>query len=278
MTLSSCKVQMLFWAGALGLVIGTPAQETPSGARGTSAHSNTTSGATTTSEYWDGAVRWRAGATLGIRANGRGIGVLSGTGRLDYSMCGAHVTGDATADGKGGVLYSNVTTGTTASEYWDGTTKWNAGAVLGVSATGDSHGIGVLAGIGKLDYHMCGAHVMGDVTATGKGGMVYSNVSNGTTTEEFWDQAIKWKAGAVLGIRGKGIGVISGTGKLDFSESGAHVTGDVTADGKAGLAYSNVVKGMTTNEYWDGATMWRAGAVLGIKGRGIGVIDGTQLK
>jgi hypothetical protein len=68
-----------------------------------------------------------------------------------------------------------------------------------------------------LDYFGSGAHVTGDVTADGKGGFVYSNVKNGTTTSEFWDGAKMWKAGAVLGVidRGKGIGVISGTVKVD---------------------------------------------------------------
>src|SRR5450759_5401760 len=94
-------------------------------------------------------------------------------------------------------------------------THWNAGSRIGVSA--DGHDIKVLSGTGKLDEHISGAHLTGDVTADGKGGVIYSNVINGTTTSEYWDGVSMWKAGAILGIKNKGkeIGVISGTRKLD---------------------------------------------------------------
>ena len=85
-----------------------------------------------------------------------------------------------------------------------------------------------------------------------------------------------WKTGAILGIISKGITILSGTGKLDYFASGAHVTGDVIADGEGGFIYSNVSSGTTTSEYWDGISMWKAGAIIGVtdKGKGIGVVDG----
>jgi len=220
----------------------------------------------------DRSIVWKPGATLGVKANGEGIGVLSGTGRLDYDVSGAHVTGNVTADGRGGFVFSDITSGTTTSEYYDGARVWKAGAILGIRGKG----IGVLSGSGKLDYEMTGAHVTGNVTADGKGRFIYSNVVNGTTTSEYWDGARMWKVGTILGIGSKGIGVLSGTGKLNYEVSGAHVTGDVRADGKGNLIYSNVVNGTTTSEYWDGAKLWKAGAVLGIKGKNIGVVKGAQ--
>ena len=155
--------------------------------------------------------RWKPGAVLGVQDNGKSIGVLSGTGRVDYYASGARVTADVTPDGKGGLAYNNVTNGTTTNEYWDGAKVWKAGAVLGLKGKS----IRVISGTGRLDYFGSGAHVTGEVTADGKGGFVYSNVKNGTTTSEYWDGAKVWKAGAVLGLKGKGIAVISGTVKAD---------------------------------------------------------------
>ena len=230
--------------------------------------------ATTTSEYSDGFRWWKPGAMVGLTDNGKRIGVLSGTGRLDFMRSGAHVTADVTADAKGGYTYSNGISGTTTSEYWDRVSRWKAGTIIGITDNG--HGIGVLSGTGKVEFSECGATVSGDVTADGKGGFIYSNGSNGTTTSEYWDGFRIWKAGAILGMttKGKTIGVLSGTGKLDYFASGTHVAGDVVADGKGGYAYSNVVNGTTRSQYWDGTMMWKAGAVLGLKGRGIGVTSG----
>ena len=170
---------------------------------------------TTTSEYWDGVRMWKAGAIVGTTDRGKGIGVISGTGKLHLSEAGARVTGEVMADENGGYVYSNITTGTTTSEYWDGVRMWKAGAILGI--TDKNKDISVLSGTGKLDYIASGAHVTGDVTADGKGGYVYSNVTTGTTTSEYWDGVRMWKAGAILGItdKNKDISVLSGTGKLD---------------------------------------------------------------
>jgi hypothetical protein len=233
---------------------------------------------TATCGYPEEGKEWNPGNIIGITHNGHSIGVISGSGKLqfdDFIGSGARVTGDVTADGRGGFTYSNVKSATTAGDYWDGVRLWKPGAVLGVLDNGKS--IGVLSGTGKLDYIASGAHVTGDVAADGKGGLVYSNVTNGTTTSEYWDGAKLWKPGAVLGVKGKGIEVIGGTGKLDYMASGAHVTGDVTADGKGGFIYKNVTNGATTSEFWDGVTLWKPGAVLGATngGRGIGVISGT---
>jgi hypothetical protein len=238
-------------------------------------------GETTPSKYYDGFESkdgyrmWKAGTIIGITNNDRGIGVLSGAGTLDFNASGAHLTGDVAADGHGGYIYSNVKSETTTGDYWDGLRRWKAGAVLGVLDNGKS--IGVLSGTGKLDYVASGAHVTGDVTADGKGGLVYSNVTNGTTTSEYWDGAKLWKPGAVLGVKGRSVEVISGTGRLDFLASGAHVTGDVTADGKGGFVYKNVNNGTTTSEFWDGTKLWKPGAVLGVKnsGKAISIISGT---
>jgi hypothetical protein len=221
---------------------------------------------------------WNVGAIYGITHNGHAIGVIIGTGKLqfdDFLGSGAHVSGDVTADGKGGFIYSNVKSATTTADYWDGVRRWKAGAVLGVLDSGKS--IGVLSGTGKLDYVASGAHITGDVTADGKGGLTYSNVTNGTTTSEYWDGAKLWRPGAVLGVKGRNVEVMSGTGKLDFLASGAHVTGDVTADGKGGFIYKNVTNGTTTSEFWDGVKMWKPGAVIGVEslGKAIGVINGT---
>ncbi len=144
------------------------------------------------------------------------------------------------------------------------TIVWAAGAQMGIIENGK--GIGIISGTGKLDYHVSGAYISGDVKAVGNGECIYSNVSNGTTTGEYWDGARAWEAGAVIGIieKGKNIGILNGKGKLDFTASGAHVTGDVKAD-KGVYTYSNVITGTTTDEYWDGVKMWRAGAVLGVK-------------
>lgn len=236
---------------------------------------NTAANWTTTGDYSDGFRLWKGVATWGITHNGHGIGVLNGTGKLEFNESGAHVTGDVAADGKGGFIYSNVKSATTTGDYWDGVRRWKPGAVLGVQDNGKS--IGVLSGTGRVDYYASGARVTADVTADGKGGLAYNNVTNGTTTNEYWDGAKVWKTGAVLGLKGKGIRVISGTGRLDYFGSGAHVTGEVTADGKGGFVYSNVRDGTTTSEYWDGTRMWKAGAVLGVinSGKGIGVMSGT---
>lgn len=164
------------------------------------------SNATTTEEYWDGLITWRSGAIVGPKEGGKSIGVIRGKGKVDYFALGAHVTGDVEADEKGGLVYSNIVTGTTSSDYWDGAKVWKAGAVLGLKGKG----IRVISGTGRLDYFGSGAHVIGDVVADGKGVFVYSNVVNGTTTSDYWDGAKVWKAGAVLGLKGKGIGVISG--------------------------------------------------------------------
>lgn len=157
------------------------------------------------------------------------------------------------------------------------TVRWEAGAEMGAIAGGTR--LGVVSGTGKLDYLVAGAHLTGDVSAA-KGLMSYRNVANATTTTEYWDGARRWLAGAIVGAtnRGTRIGVLSGTGKLDYVVSGAHLTGDVTADGKGRFLYRNVANAMTTSDYWDGARRWLAGAVLGItdKGKAIGVLSGTQ--
>lgn len=219
---------------------------------------------------------WNTGAILGITSNGHAIGVISGTGKFELNLYEDNkvVTGDVTADGKGGCIYSSVKNDTIKSEYWDGVRLWKAGTILGITDKGKA--IGVLSGTGKLDYQASGAHVTSDVIADGKGIYIYSNVLNGTTTSEYWDGIRMWKTGAILGIISKGITILSGTGKLDYFASGAHVTGDVIADGEGGFIYSNVSSGTTTSEYWDGISMWKAGAIIGVtdKGKGIGVVDG----
>jgi hypothetical protein len=169
---------------------------------------------TTTSECLVGDCMWNVGAIFGIMANGRALGVIKGTGKLDVNIGGKEFKGDVTADGHGGCNYSNVANDTTKYEYWDGFRKWNAGAIIGVTNKGKS--IGIIIGKGKLDYFEAGAHVTGDVTANGKGEFVYSNVSNGTTTGEYWDGVKTWKTGAILGItKSNNIGVISGTSKSE---------------------------------------------------------------
>jgi len=89
-------------------------------------------------------VMWKPGAVLGISPDAKAITLLRGVGRLDFNEAGAHVSGDATADGKGGVSYSNVASGTTTSDYWDGTKTWKAGAILG--PVGHGKRIGVVSG------------------------------------------------------------------------------------------------------------------------------------
>lgn len=157
------------------------------------------------------------------------------------------------------------------------TVRWDAGAQMGAIAGGTR--LGIVSGTGKLDYLVAGAHLTGDVSAA-KGLLSYRNVANATTTSEYWDGARRWMAGAILGVtdRGTRIGVLRGTGKLDYVVSGAHLTGDVAADGKGGVAYRNVANATTTTDYWDGARTWLAGAVLGItnKGKAIGILNGTQ--
>jgi hypothetical protein len=170
---------------------------------------------TTTSEFLFESCMWKAGAIVGITDNGHAIGVISGTGKIDCYVGGGKLTGDVTADGKGGCNYVNVENDTTTSEFLFGSCMWKAGAIVGITANG--HAIGVISGIGKLDYFASGAHVTGDVAANGKGGYVYSNVENDTTKSEYWDGTRMWKAGAILGItdKGRGIGVLSGTRKSD---------------------------------------------------------------
>jgi hypothetical protein len=94
-------------------------------------------------------VMWKAGGVFGAMDNGHNIGILRGTGEIVDDVGGVHITGDVTADGKGGFLYSNVTNGTTTSEYWDGVSMWKAGAIIGITDKGKS--IGVLSGTHKLD-------------------------------------------------------------------------------------------------------------------------------
>jgi hypothetical protein len=158
---------------------------------------------------------WSEGSEFGIVNNGHGLGIIKGSGKLDHEICGAHIKGDAKADGNGGVIYSNVTTGTTTSEYWDGARNWNVGAILGITDNGKS--IGVLKGSGKLEFNICGAKVIGDVVADGEGGLIYSNIINGKTTSEYTDEVGIWKPGAAIGVvnDGKDIGILNGIRKTE---------------------------------------------------------------
>jgi hypothetical protein len=218
----------------------------------------------------DLSIRWAPGAITGPVNNGHGMGVLCGAGKLDSLICGAHVTGDVIAEGNGVPVFSNVTNGTTTTEYFDGARKWKAGALVGI-ARGD---IRVLNGTGRVDYYGSEAHVTGEVTADGRGNYLYKNVTNGTTTNEYWDGARRWQVGATLGASANGMSVLSGKGRLDVTESGAHVTADVTADGQGRFAYTNITTGTTTSRYWDGAKMWQPGAELGVTAKGVAVING----
>jgi hypothetical protein len=222
-------------------------------------------------------IEWKAGAQMGI-AQGK-LCVISGIGKLKLYIDNKEITGDVTADGRGGCVYSNVENVTTKSEYVIGNCSWKAGAILGILSNG--HAIGIISGTGKL-YLSLGTkkEITGDVTADGKGGCIYSNVENDTTKGEYVVGDCGWKAGAILGITSNGhaIGVISGTGKLYLSVgTGKEITGDVTADGRGGCIYSNVENDTTTSDYWDGLKMWKAGAIIGItdKGKRIGVVNGT---
>ncbi len=123
------------------------------------------------------AVSWSTG-TMGIA--GGALRVLSGTGKLEFSPGGAHITGDATSDAKGVISYSNVTSGTTTVEYFEGERGrpcrvWAPGAIIGVSADGRS--IAVLKGSGTLHINLGGIGVTGDVTADGKGGLKWTPFS-----------------------------------------------------------------------------------------------------
>jgi len=237
---------------------------------------------TATSEYYIKNCIWKAGAIFGITANGNALGVISGSGKLDLSIGqGRNFSCDVTADGKGGCIYSNAKNDTITSEYFIGSCIWKAGAIFGIIANG--HALGVISGKGEFLLTLNnGKKVTGDVIADGKGGCVYSNIKNDTTTSEYYDGFRTWKPGAIIGItnKGKSIGVLSGTGKLDYFASGAHVIGDVTANGKGEFVYSFVINGTTTSEYWDGVSMWKAGAIIGVtdKGKNIGVLKGTRKK
>ncbi len=175
--------------------------------------------------YWDGHTEWASGATFGAIDKGHGLGIVSGAGKVDYHDSGAHVVGTATA-ADGEAVYSATSAATTAP-YWDGQTLWAAGTMLGVTEKG--HALGVVSGDGKVDYHDSGSHVIGTAKAA-NGEIVYS-ASGPPTTSAYWDGRAVWAPGAVLGAtdNGRTLGVVSGTGKVDYHESGAHITGTATA-------------------------------------------------
>ena len=181
--------------------------------------------ATLKTSYWDGHTEWAAGTTFGAIDKGHGLGIVSGTGKVDYHDSGAHVVGTATA-ANGEVVYSATSAATTAP-YWDGHTVWAAGTVLGGTEKG--HALGVVSGDGKVDYHDSGSHVTGTAKAA-NGEIVYS-ASGSPTISPYWDGRAMWAPGAVLGAtdNGRGLGVVSGSGKVDYHESGAHITGTATA-------------------------------------------------
>lgn len=160
-------------------------------------------------------ITWSKGATMGVIKGGKAIGIINGKGKLDFHMSGAHITGDVKADGNGEIIYSNVSSGITTSDYWDGFRSWEPGTVIGL--VNKDKDIGVVSGKGKLDFHMSGAHITGDVKAEGKGIIIYSNVTSGTTTSEYWNGSRMWEPGTVIGLinKGKDIGVISGKRKSD---------------------------------------------------------------
>lgn len=175
--------------------------------------------------YWDGHTEWAAGATFGAIDKGHAPGIVSGTGKVDYHDSGAHVVGTATA-ANGEIVYTATSAATTAP-YWDGHTLWAAGTMLGVTEKG--HALGVVSGDGKVDYHDSGSHVIGTAKAA-NGEIVYS-ASGSPTTSAYWDGRAVWAPGAVLGAtdNGRKLGVVSGTGTVDYHESGAHITGTATA-------------------------------------------------
>jgi hypothetical protein len=183
------------------------------------------SGNATKEPYWDGHAVWATGTVLGVIDKGHGLGVVSGTGKVDFHDSGAHVTGTATAT-NGEIVYT-VASAATTSEYWDGHTLWAAGAILGAIDKG--HRLGVVSGVGKVDYHDSGAHVTGAASAV-NGETIYT-VTGAATTSPYWDGHTLWAAGAVLGAIDKGhrLGVVSGSGKVDYHEAGAHITGTATA-------------------------------------------------
>ena len=221
-----------------------------------------------------GVVAWPAGTVFGLRDNGHTIGPVTGTGRIEIPESGSHLSGTATAYPTGEIVYSANGSGNATKEpYWDGHTVWTTGAVLGVIDKG--RGLGVVSGTGKVDYHDSGGHVTGTATAT-DGEIVYT-VASAATTSEYWDGHTLWAAGAVLGAIDKGhrLGVVSGKGKVDYHDSGAHVTGAASA--LNGETIYTVTSAATTSPYWDGHTVWAAGAMLGAidKGHRFGVVSGS---
>jgi hypothetical protein len=218
-----------------------------------------------------GQTAWKNGTMIGVRDNGHSIGPLGGAGKAFIWNGDGELTGTASAYATGEIVYA-FNAAALKSSYWDGHTEWAAGATFGAIDKG--HGLGIVSGTGKVDYHDSGAHVSGTATAA-NGEMIYT-ANSAATTSPYRDGHTLWPAGTVLGVVDKGhrLGVVSGTGKVDFHDSGAHVTGTATA--AHGEVIYNTTNAATTGPYWDGHSVWPAGTVLGAieYGHDLGVVSG----
>jgi hypothetical protein len=219
-----------------------------------------------------GQTAWKEGTAIGVRDNGHSIGPLSGTGKAFIWNGDGELTGTVNAYATGEAVYA-FTAAALKTSYWDGHTEWAEGATFGAIDKG--HGLGIVRGAGKVDYHDSGAHVVGTATAA-NGEVVYTATSAATTTP-YWDGHTLWAAGTVLGVTEKGhaLGVVSGNGKVDYHDSGSHVIG--TAKAANGEVVYSANGSPTASAYWDGRTVWSPGAVLGAtdNGRRLGVVSGT---
>jgi len=228
---------------------------------------------------------WKTGSVIGSINNGHALGVISGAGKIiSLSYNKTMISSDVRAAGKDGYIYSNTKDDTVPLEVVLGNCTWAAGAIMGVLDNG--HAFGIKSGVGKLHISRFNGGgytiITGDAMADGKGGCIYSHVQNDTIKIDYRDgNGITWKKGSVIGITkdGKEIGTISGEGDLDDYASGAHVTGKVKAVGSGTLVYSDVTVATTTSEFRDGASLWKAGARLGIvdDGHDIGVVEGERV-
>jgi len=218
-----------------------------------------------------GQTAWKDGTAIGLRDNGHNIGPLGGTGKVFIWNGDGELTGTVNAYPTGEIVYA-FDAAALKSSYWDGHTEWAAGATFGAIDKG--RGLGIVGGVGKVDYHDSGAHVVG--TATAANGETTYAANSAATTGPYWDGHTLWSAGTVLGVTGKGhrLGVVSGKGEVNYHDSGAHVTGTATAaNGEIVYTTTNVA---TISPYWDGRSVWPAGTVLGATGHGheLGVVSG----
>jgi hypothetical protein len=155
------RLKMLNGAGKLSFTVGVSSPDgavsitgyATSDSNGTITYSNVAS-ATTKTEYYEGGPNdpdrhyrvWKSGAIIGASQEGHHIAVLKGAGKFYIYLAGVQVSGDVTADGKGGYLYTQVGNVTASSDYCDGQKWWNAGAVLEITEKGT---IRVISGIPK---------------------------------------------------------------------------------------------------------------------------------